>query len=40
VRLGEHNRWVYRDLLGYSEEEYRSLEAAGHIGEDYAPGVR
>ncbi|MFN3974493.1 MAG: CaiB/BaiF CoA transferase family protein [Dehalococcoidia bacterium] len=40
VRLGEHNPWVYRDLLGYGEEEYKAFESAGHIGEDYPPDLR
>src|SRR5215469_1111380 len=25
VRLGEHNEFIYKELLGYSEEEYREL---------------
>lgn len=37
--LGEHNEYVYRELLGYSEEEYRALEASGQVGTGYAPGV-
>lgn len=37
--LGEHNEYVYRELLGYGEEEYRALEASGQVGRDYAPGV-
>ena len=39
VRLGEHNEYVYRQLLGCSEEEYVRLEADGHIGTEYASGV-
>jgi crotonobetainyl-CoA:carnitine CoA-transferase CaiB-like acyl-CoA transferase len=38
-RLGEDNEYVYRQLLGCSEEEYRRLEAEGHIGMDYDPSV-
>ena len=38
-RLGEHNRYVYRDLLGFSEEEYAELEREGHIGVDYHPSI-
>ncbi len=38
-RLGEDNEYVYKALLGYSEAEYKRLEAAGHIGMDYAPHV-
>ena len=37
--LGQDNEYVYCDLLGYSAAEYAALEAAGHIGADYAPGV-
>ena len=39
VMLGQDNEYVYRDLLGYSASEYATLEASGHIGADYAPGV-
>jgi len=38
-RLGEDNEYVYKGLLGCSDEEYRELEAAGHIGMDYDPSV-
>jgi len=37
--LGEHNDYVYRDLLKYSDEEYRELQERGLVGEGYAPGV-
>lgn len=37
--LGEHNDEVYRELLGYSEEEYRALQGRELVGRDYAPGV-
>jgi benzylsuccinate CoA-transferase BbsF subunit len=40
VMLGEHNDYVYRKLLGYSDEEIEALRAAGHITMDYAPNVR
>jgi crotonobetainyl-CoA:carnitine CoA-transferase CaiB-like acyl-CoA transferase len=40
VRLGEHNEYVYKELLGYSDDEYRALEAEGHIGTEYAPHIR
>lgn len=29
IRIGEHNREIYGELLGYSEERLRELEAAG-----------
>jgi crotonobetainyl-CoA:carnitine CoA-transferase CaiB-like acyl-CoA transferase len=38
-RLGEDNEYVYKQLLGCSEEEYQQLEEAGHIGMDYDPSV-
>ena len=37
--LGQDNEYVYRELLGYTAEEYAGLVSAGHIGTDYAPGV-
>jgi crotonobetainyl-CoA:carnitine CoA-transferase CaiB-like acyl-CoA transferase len=37
--LGEDNEYVYKTLLGVSDEEYARLEAAGHIGTEYAPDV-
>jgi benzylsuccinate CoA-transferase BbsF subunit len=33
--LGQDNEYVYKDLLGFSDEEYRRFEEAGHIGMDY-----
>lgn len=38
-RLGEDNGYVYRELLGLSDEEYAEMEREGHIGTDYAPHV-
>lgn len=32
-RLGEHNPYVYRELLGVNERRYQDLEALGHIGD-------
>ena len=37
--LGEHNDYVYRELLGVSDEEYARLEAGGHISTTYAPEI-
>ena len=34
-RLGEHNEYVYRELLGYTAEEYSRMETEGHIGTAY-----
>ena len=39
VMFGQDNEYVYRELLGYSPEEYAAFEAAGHIGTEYAEGV-
>lgn len=33
--LGEHNVYVYKTLLGYSDAEYARLEQQGHIGNDF-----
>jgi crotonobetainyl-CoA:carnitine CoA-transferase CaiB-like acyl-CoA transferase len=37
--LGEHNEYVYKKILGISDEEYHELEKEGHIGTEPAPGV-
>ena len=39
VMFGQDNEYVYRELLGYTAEEYAAFEAAGHVGTDYAEGV-
>jgi crotonobetainyl-CoA:carnitine CoA-transferase CaiB-like acyl-CoA transferase len=33
--LGEHNEYVYKQLLGVSDEEYAELERKGHIQMDF-----
>ena len=33
--LGEHNEYVYKDLLGVTDDEYAQLERDGHIGTEY-----
>jgi len=38
--LGEHNLYVYRELLGITAEEYKRLEGEKHVGMDYVPEVR
>jgi crotonobetainyl-CoA:carnitine CoA-transferase CaiB-like acyl-CoA transferase len=38
-RLGEDNEYVYRELLGFSDEDYRQYEDDGHIGMDYDPSL-
>jgi crotonobetainyl-CoA:carnitine CoA-transferase CaiB-like acyl-CoA transferase len=40
VMLGEHNDYVYREVLGYSDAEIADLRAKGHITMEYAPDVR
>jgi crotonobetainyl-CoA:carnitine CoA-transferase CaiB-like acyl-CoA transferase len=40
VRLGEHNDYLYRDVLGLSDAEYEKLVETGHIGTVFAEGVR
>ena len=37
--FGEHNDYVYRELLGLGEEEIARLREAGHIMESYSPEV-
>ena len=39
-RLGEHNEYIYKKVIGFSDEEYARLEKAGHIGMDFVPDVR
>ena len=39
VCFGEHNDYVYRELLGLSDPEIAALEAAGHIAEEYDKSV-
>ncbi|GIW56825.1 MAG: CoA transferase [Nitrospiraceae bacterium] len=39
VCFGEHNEYVYRELLKVSDAEYETLKAAGHIAEEYDPSV-
>ena len=35
--LGYGNDYVYKELLGYSDQEYERLEKEGHIGTEPAP---
>ena len=37
--LGEHNEYIYKEILGKSDAEYDRLVQEGHIGMDYAPHV-
>ena len=38
-RLGEDNEYVYKEILGFSDEKYREFEESGHIGMDYDPSI-
>ncbi|MBK8559968.1 CoA transferase [Candidatus Amarobacter glycogenicus] len=35
VAFGEHNDYVYRELLGISDAEYQRLVEAGHIAQEF-----
>jgi len=37
--LGQHNPFVYGDLLGFDDAEQHRLEQAGHIGDEYPPHI-
>ncbi len=39
VMFGEHNEYVYRELLGVSDDEYSRFVANGHIATEYVPGI-
>jgi crotonobetainyl-CoA:carnitine CoA-transferase CaiB-like acyl-CoA transferase len=39
VMFGEHNDYVYRDVLKVSDVEFESLKAGGHIATEYDPSV-
>ncbi len=39
VAMGEHNAYVYKELLGVGEAEYARLEAAGHISMDFDASI-
>jgi crotonobetainyl-CoA:carnitine CoA-transferase CaiB-like acyl-CoA transferase len=38
-RLGEHNEYIYKKVIGVSDEEYARLEKEGHIGMDFVPEI-
>jgi crotonobetainyl-CoA:carnitine CoA-transferase CaiB-like acyl-CoA transferase len=40
VLLGEHNEYVWRELIGVSEETYQRLESEGQIGTEFAAEIR
>ena len=37
--LGEHNDYVYREVLQLSDAEIEALSQGGHIAEDYDKSV-
>lgn len=39
VMFGEHNDYVYREVLKVSDEEYAALMAGGHIAAEYDASV-
>ena len=39
VALGEHNDYVYREVIGVSEAEYDALKAAGHVSMEFDPSI-
>ena len=39
VMLGQDNEYVYREVLGVSDEEYEELTRAGHIGTEFRSGI-
>ncbi|MHB8577629.1 MAG: CaiB/BaiF CoA transferase family protein [Dehalococcoidia bacterium] len=39
VTLGEHNEYIYRELLGYSGEAIERFRAAGHIATEFDPSI-
>jgi len=39
VRFGGDNEYVYKELLGISDEEYAELEREGHISTEPSPDI-
>jgi crotonobetainyl-CoA:carnitine CoA-transferase CaiB-like acyl-CoA transferase len=39
VMFGEHNEYVYREVLKVSDAEWDALTAGGHIADEYDPSV-
>jgi benzylsuccinate CoA-transferase BbsF subunit len=35
--FGEHNEYVYREVLGLSEDEFERMRATGHVADTFAP---
>lgn len=40
VAMGEHNDYVYREVLGVDDAEYERLKAADHVSMDFDVSVR
>ncbi len=40
VLFGEHNEYIYKNIIGVSDQEYAELEKAGHIGMDMVVGQK
>ena len=38
-RLGEDNEYVYKQIIGVTDEEYAELEHELHIGMDFVPDL-
>lgn len=39
VAMGEHNDYVYREVIGVSESEYDDLKSRGHVSMDFDPSI-
>ena len=39
-RLGDSNDYIWRDVVGLSDEEYEALNAGGHLSLDYLQAGR
>jgi crotonobetainyl-CoA:carnitine CoA-transferase CaiB-like acyl-CoA transferase len=39
VTFGEHNDYIYRDVLHLSDAEYQALKDGGHVAVEYDPSV-
>lgn len=39
-RLGEDNEYVYKQVIGVSDQEYAELESERHVGMDFVPDLQ
>jgi hypothetical protein len=37
--LGQNNQYVYKEVLGVSNEEFEELMREGHIGTEFPPDM-